>query len=86
MTNLIFGFAIAATTLAACNNGSNKAAGNEITKRDTVMVTRQAGVPTTPAVAEAKIPSSIKEIVTAYLQLKNAFTKDNSDYASFSIQ
>jgi hypothetical protein len=41
-------------------------------------VKKDATQTTTPVNADVKATVSIKEIVTAYLQLKNAFTKDNA--------
>ncbi len=84
MKNIFFGFVIGATTLAACNDSNNKVAENKNDNRDTAQVKAQAGssTATTATVAEVKGTTSIKEIVTTYLQLKNAFTKDNSNDAA----
>ncbi len=76
--------AIAATTLAACNNSNNKTAENKSSGTDTAQAKPQAEnvTATTPSVADTKATVSIKEIVTAYLQLKNAFAKDNTNDAA----
>ncbi len=84
MKNIFFGFAIAATTLAACNNSNNKAAENKTATKDTLQIKPQAdtSAATTATVEAVKNTASIKEIVTNYLQLKNAFAKDNSNDAA----
>ena len=84
MTNIIFGFAIAAFSLTSCNNSNTKVAENQNANKDTVQVKSQAdtSITTLPAAADAKATVTIKEIVSAYLQLKNAFTKDNSNDAA----
>jgi hypothetical protein len=81
MKNVILSFAIAATTLAVCN--SNKSTEN---------LNRSSGRPDKPqtdnsiitatSVTDAINTVSIKEIVSAYLQMKNAFTEDNSTAAA----
>lgn len=76
--------AIAASTLAACNNSNTKSAENKVSAIDTPQVKQQTEnvTATTPPIAETKATVSIKEIVTAYLQLKNAFAKDNTNDAA----
>ena len=81
MKNILFGFAITATTLTACNNSNNKVAENLPATNDTVQVKPPADT-SIPTAAEVKNIISIKEIITAYLQLKNAFTKDNTNDAA----
>lgn len=73
--------AVTAIAFVACNSGSNKSAENKSSGADTVSIKAQTDN-TTTAVADTKATVSIKEIVTAYLQLKNAFTKDNSEAAA----
>lgn len=84
MKNIIIGIAIAATTLAACNSGSNKSTETQSISKDSTEVKQQTGDKTeaTPGVEETKSAVSIKAIVTTYLQLKNAFTVDNSTDAA----
>ena len=84
MKNIIFGIAIAATTLAACNSGNNRSTETQSISKDSTAVKQQTGdkIETTPAVAETKSAVSINEIVTTYLQIKNAFTVDNSTGAA----
>jgi hypothetical protein len=78
MKNLIFGLAIVATTLAAgkSTNNSNESlnlsiSAQSMSKTDNTNFASYS-------VSDAKNGISIKEIVTAYLQLKNALTEDNS--------
>ena len=75
MKNIILGLAIIATTLAACNNSAD---------------TKKIGVQNdtaTKAAEQKEVPKAntvfpSKEIITGYLQLKNALTKDNSKDAA----
>lgn len=89
MKNILIGFAIAATTLAACNNNSS----NQTTdtkqsdaKSDTAMANHQQ--PTTDTVASQTASTNntavfpAKEILAGYLQLKNALAKDNGKDAA----
>lgn len=81
MTNIILGFAIAATSLTACNN--NNAADTKTTevKQDTpAIVAAQKATDTTITPATAAFP--VKEIIAGYLQLKNALAKDNGKDAA----
>ena len=84
MKSIIISLAIAASTFAACNSSTNKTTENKSSGTDTSQTKPQTDNATsTPApVAETKAIISIKEIVTAYLQLKNTFTKDNSNDAA----
>jgi hypothetical protein len=82
MKNLIFGLAIVATTLAV-GKSTNKSieslnlsiSARSISKTDNTNFT-------TSSVTDEKNAVSIKEILTAYLQLKNALTEDNSTGAA----
>ncbi|MFA5820030.1 MAG: DUF3347 domain-containing protein [Bacteroidales bacterium] len=83
MKNIILGLAIAATTLAACNNNSNKSTESQNVSNNTHAISQTDNATiTTSSVADAKNTVSIKEIVSTYLQLKNALTKDNSTDAA----
>jgi Protein of unknown function (DUF3347) len=78
MKNLILGLAIATTTLAVCNS-SNKSTEN--LKRNEDLQLKSIFNSTsaiTSSMAEAKTSVSIKEILNAYLQMKNALAEDNS--------
>ena len=82
MKNMILGIAVIIAILTACNNSSS-------TKKDSSSSTVQ---PTTipvdtitkqvTAATETKAAISIKEILDNYLQMKNAFAKDNSKDAA----
>ena len=84
MKSIIISLVIAAITFTACNSSTDKATENKSSGTNTAKVTPQTDISpaTPPPVAETKAAVSIKEIVTAYLQLKNAFTKDNSNDAA----
>lgn len=84
MKSIIISLAIAATIFTACNSSTDKATENKSSGTDTAQTKPQTdnATATSPTVAETKAVISIKEIVTAYLQLKNAFTKDNSNDAA----
>ena len=81
MTNIIIGFALAASSLAACNN--NKAADTKQTKVKTnaaVVSAVQKAPDTTITPTTVAFPA--KEIIADYLQLKNALAKDNGKDAA----
>ena len=84
MKSIIISLAIAAIAFSACYSGTDKATENKSSGTDTAQTKPQTdnATATSPTVAETKAVISIKEIVTAYLQLKNAFTKDNSNDAA----
>lgn len=73
---------MAATSLAVLNNNArsteNLKMNKELELKSTVINTSV----TTSSVADAKITVSIKEILNDYLQMKNAFTEDNSTGAA----
>ena len=83
MKNIILGLAIAAITLAACNSNSDKSAESQNRSIDTQAKpqTDNSAI-TATAVADAKNIVSISEIVSIYLQLKNAFAEDNTTGAA----
>ncbi len=83
MKNILIGIAIAATTLAACNNGNNKNtdATQKAASKDTSMTTQPSAMhDTTATQTAAAFPA--KEIIAGYLQLKNALAKDNGKDAA----
>jgi hypothetical protein len=80
MKNIILGMAILAIALAACNNNGSKSADTPNVKADTNATVQLQ--PVVQASTEARVSVSIKEIVIAYLQLKNAFSKDNTNEAA----
>jgi hypothetical protein len=75
---------IAVTTLAACNSGNDKTA--DAKQGDTAKAAHQQVTADTAGTATATVTNTaavaIKEIITGYLQLKNAFTKDNTNDAA----
>ncbi len=75
MKNIIFAIAIAATTLTACNNISDKSPESQTAVKDTDNLKAEMVTDSTNNV-------SIKGIVNAYLKLKNALTNDNSNDAA----
>ena len=86
MKNIIPCLAIATIAFTACNSGNNKSTTSENTGNDTAiakMPTADTATANLPA-ADAKNIVPVKEILTAYLQLKNAFTNDNSNDAAAS--
>lgn len=78
MTNILFGFAMAALSLSSCNNSSNKITEDNNTLKNTAKIQVQTDTSKTTTLPPAQSTGSVKEIIAAYLQVKNAFTKDNS--------
>jgi len=76
--------AIAAIAFTACNSSNNKSEENKSSGTDTAQAKPQTDntTATAPLVADTKATVSVKEIVNTYLQLKNAFTKDNTNDAA----
>jgi len=82
MKNIILGLMIAATYLLSCN-GNNKSTENQ--KRNETLQLKSTVNKTsviTSSVPDVKNAISIKEILTVYFQMKNAFTEDNSTGAA----
>lgn len=76
MKNMILGIAVLTIIFAACNNSaSDKKESNTVQPTATPADTTAKHV---TAVTGPTATISLKEIVDGYLQLKNAFTKDNS--------
>lgn len=75
MKNIVFGIAIFAITLAACNNSSNTSNESQ-SKSDTPQVKTEIKND------EIKGTASINNIVSSYLQLKNALANDNGSAAA----
>ncbi|MCW3089388.1 MAG: hypothetical protein JWP81_457 [Ferruginibacter sp.] len=87
MKNLIIGIAIIATTIAACNNGGNETVGSteRDAKTDTSMAISSEATPDTAASQSTTTnvaAFSANEIISGYLQLKNALAKDNGKDAA----
>jgi hypothetical protein len=82
MRNIIFGLAIVATTLVVTRSTINSTESLNLSISAHSISTTENVKFTTSPVTDAKNPVSIKEILTAYLQMKNAFTEDNSTGAA----
>ena len=83
MKNIIISITITAIAFTACNSGNDKSGATQNnTANDTSKVKQQVAGTTAANTVEAKATVSIKEIISAYLQLKNAFTKDNTNNAA----
>ena len=81
--NIFLGLAISGTTLIACSGNSNKSTISQTRSNDVQTISKTDNAPvTTETVSYENISVSIKGIVTAYIQLKNAFTEDNSAAAA----
>ena len=81
MKKVILIFAVAASSLTACNN--NKAADTKQTevKNDAAVVSAVQKAPDTTAIPTT-VAFPTKEIIAGYLQLKNALAKDNGKDAA----
>lgn len=78
-TKLILGLAIAVTITAAFNNNRNKRTEYQnVSKYPKGVYQTDSSTLKTSSVTEEKNPVSIKEIVSSYLIVRNAFTKDNA--------
>lgn len=76
MKNIFFGLAIAAISFTACNSGGNASNENNSSNTDTAHSAMQHDHP------EAKNAASVNEIVSGYLQVKNALANDNGNEAA----
>ena len=81
MKNLIFGLAIAATTLAACNSTGNKSSESQ-NRTNSSQANSQTDNPKTSSAPDAMDTFSIKEIISQYLQIKNGLANDNGKDAA----
>ena len=82
MKNKILGIAIMTTVLAACNDSSSGKKENSSTAPQTISIPADTGAKQIAAAAATKATISIKEILDKYLQMKNAFAKDNDKDAA----
>ncbi len=83
MKSLII-IAVSAITFASCNSSDNKSADNKSTQPTSAEVDKKAADVTEKQEANTAIQGttvSIKEILAYYLQMKNAFAKDDSKEA-----
>ncbi len=84
MKSLII-IAVSAITFASCNSSDNKSADNKSTQPTSAEVDKKMADVTEKQQANTATPGPtvfIKEILTNYLQMKNAFAKDNSKDAA----
>jgi hypothetical protein len=84
MKNIIIGIAIIAISAAACNNGSNGSSQENNKKKSDTTQEDNTGVkaPQLSNDSGTKGTPSIKEIISGYLQLKNALANDNGNDAA----
>jgi hypothetical protein len=82
MKNLIFGLAIASTTLAFGKDINKSTEGLNLSINDQSLLKTDNTYFADSSFEYPKNMVSIKEIVNAYLQLKNALTEDNSKSAA----
>ena len=81
MKNIIFAIAISAISLTACNNSSNKSDETNKMNNDSAHSATEANEVSTSG-ADVKSTSPINAILVSYLQMKNAFAKDNDKDAA----
>ena len=81
MKNLILGLAVATTTLAFCNTNNSTESQNRSKDSQTKLQTKNASE-TASSLAVTLNTVSLKEIISAYLLMKNALTEDNSTSAA----
>ena len=72
----------ASSILAACNNSSTDKKENKPDTVQTTVTKVYTSTKQTTASATSNQPASIKEILAGYLQMKNAFAKDNDKDAA----
>lgn len=83
MKKLIFASAIIAMTATACNSATNTSEKKD-TKEDTTVNNNPSTQ--TSGTSDTKVEGSMKEMVTQYLQMKNALANDNGKDASTAGQ
>ncbi|HMK27499.1 MAG TPA: DUF3347 domain-containing protein [Chitinophagaceae bacterium] len=82
MKKIFFSMVLSTIVYTACNSSNNKSdAGQNNTPGNASVVKQQTNDTAAPN-KEVKAAASIQEIVNIYLQLKNAFTKDNTNDAA----
>ena len=86
MKSLII-IAVSAITFASCNSADNKSADNKSAQPTSAEVDKKMAAVTEKQPADTATTAttvSIKEILAKYLQMKNAFAKDNSKDAAMA--
>ena len=81
MKIFLFGLAIVATTLAACNSTSNKSSESQ-NRTNSEQSNSQTDNPKTSSASDVMDTFSIKEIISQYLQIKNSLANDNGKDAA----
>lgn len=81
MKNLVIGSVIAIGLITACSNGSNNSASADKKDSDTAQHSTTKQEQTSTKQNDAK-GTPVKELVSQYLQLKNALAKDNGKDAA----
>ena len=79
MKNLTIAFALAVTTLAACNNNKKTVSENK-TQTDNTLI--PASDTSASSASDDNTAASMKEMVGQYLQMKNALVNDNGKDAA----
>ena len=79
MKKIIFGFAIIAVTASACNSGNNRSEKDE--KKNDTTINNNSSTNSSNNTA-TKVDGSMKEMVSQYLQMKNALANDNGKDAA----
>ena len=83
MKKIIFSIITASSILvAACNNKSSDKKENKTDTSQTAATNVDTSIKPTTASTATNQPASIREILAGYLQMKNAFAKDNSKDAA----
>ena len=82
MKNIIIGIVITAITATACNSGSNNASDKNKKADEAQVSDSSAKEAATSAKADSKVDGSMREMVSQYLQIKNALANDNGKDAA----
>ena len=83
MKKIILSIAIVAATLGACKSSSDKSAESQNLSNSTQSISQTDSANlTTSSSTDAKNTVSVKEILNIYLEMKDAFTEDNSTGAA----
>ncbi|HSC40410.1 MAG TPA: DUF3347 domain-containing protein [Chitinophagaceae bacterium] len=80
MKNILFGLAVSTLFIAACNNGTNSSTQAKTADSNAAPATTEAAKE--PGVSASTKATPVKEIVSTYLQMKNAFAIDNDKDAA----
>jgi hypothetical protein len=82
MKKIVFSMVISTIAFTACNSSNNKSDTDQNNTPGNTAIAKPQTSDTAAPVNKVKAAGSIKEIVNIYLQLKNAFTKDNTNDAA----